>query len=85
MNIKLTPEQAKLVHEQLKSGHYESVEELIAEALQALQEKALSSHANTPNGAQAEAVREMLDFVENNCARLEGVTVKQLIHEGHRL
>jgi len=38
----------------------------------------------TPNGAKAEAVREMLDFVEKDYVRLEGITVKQLIHEGHQ-
>jgi hypothetical protein len=30
-------------------------------------------------------VREMLTFVDRNRVRLEGVTVKELIHEGHRL
>ena len=34
---------------------------------------------------QREAVREMLAFVERNRVRLEGVMVKELIHEGHRL
>ena len=34
--------------------------------------------------ASAEAVRETLDFVEKNRVRLEDVSVKQLIHEGHR-
>jgi hypothetical protein len=30
-------------------------------------------------------VREMLAFVEKNRVRLEGATVKELIHEGHHL
>ncbi len=33
---------------------------------------------------QRKAVREMLEFVEKNHVRLEGVTVKGLIHEDHR-
>jgi hypothetical protein len=33
---------------------------------------------------QRKAVREMLEFVEKNHLRLEGVTVKELIHEDHR-
>ena len=33
---------------------------------------------------QRKAVKEMLEFVEENHVRLEGVTVKQLIHEDHR-
>ncbi len=85
MNINLTPEQEKIVKEELKSGHFRTAEEVIAEALRALQEKERSSRAGAPNGAQREAVREMLAFVEKNRVRLEGVSVKELIHEGHRL
>jgi hypothetical protein len=33
--------------------------------------------------SQQKAVREMLAFVEKNHVRLEGVTVKELIHEDH--
>ncbi|HYT22509.1 MAG TPA: hypothetical protein VEW05_20045 [Candidatus Polarisedimenticolia bacterium] len=83
MNINLTPEQEKIVKEELRSGHFHSVEEVIGEALQGLSEKERSR--STANGAQREAVREMLAFVERNRVRLEGVTVKELIHEGHRL
>jgi len=85
MNINLTPEQEKIVKEKLKSGHFGSVEEVIGEALQVLREKEQSSTAGTPNGAQREAVREMLAFVEKNRVRLEGVSIKELIHTGHRL
>ena len=85
MNINLTPEQEKIVKDELKSGHFRSVEEVIGEALQVLREKEQSSTAGAPNGAQREAVREMLAFVEKNRVRLEGVSVKELIHEGHRL
>jgi hypothetical protein len=57
---------------------------VIGEALQILREEQ-PSMAGTPNGAQREAVREMLAFVENNRVRLEGISVKELILEGHRL
>lgn len=85
MNINLTPEQEKIVKDELKSGHFRSAEEVIGEALQVLREKEQSSAGVTSNGAQGEAVREMLAFVEKNRVRLEGVSVKELIHEGHRL
>jgi hypothetical protein len=85
MNIDLTPEQEKIIKEELKSGHFRSIEEVIGEALQVLREKGLASGDTTSNGSQHEAVREMLEFVEKNRVRLEGVSVKQLIHEGHRL
>lgn len=79
MNINL------IVKDQLKSGHFHNIEEVIGEALQVLSEKDRSRSTDTENGAQREAVREMLTFVERNRVRLESVTVKQLIHEGHRL
>ncbi len=85
MNVDLTPEQEKIVEDELKSGHFRSVEEVIGKALQVLREKGQSSSAATSHGAQRESVREMLAFVEKNRVRLEGVSVKELIHEGHRL
>jgi putative addiction module CopG family antidote len=85
MNIKLTPEQVRMVEEELKTGHFRSIEEVIAEALQALREKEHASIGAKTNGSQQDAVREMLNFVERNHARLEGISVKELIHEGHRL
>ena len=85
MNINLTPEQEKLVENELKSGHFHTVEEVIGQALQVLREKEQSSGASGSNGAQREAVREMLAFIERNHVGLEGVSVKELIHEGHRL
>jgi len=85
MNIRLTPEQQKIVEDELKSGHFRTVEQVIAEAFEALREKEQSSPGGMGDGAQREAVREMLAFVEKNRTRLEGITVKELIHEGHRL
>jgi len=73
------------VKDKLKSGLFRTVEEVVGEALQILREKDQSSTTSVANGAQREAVREMLAFVEKNRVRLEGVSVKDLIHEGHRL
>jgi len=56
---------------------------VIDEALHVLCERERS--AGAPNGAQREAVLEMLSFVEKNRVRLEGISVKEVIHEGHRL
>ena len=85
MNIHLTPEQEKIVKEELKSGHFRTVEKVIGGALQVLREREQSSGATASNGAQREAVREMLAFVEKDRVRVEGVTVRELIHEGHCL
>jgi putative addiction module CopG family antidote len=85
MNIKLTPEQEKIVKDELESGRFRTVEEIVGQALHALREKEQSAGGSTPNGAQREAVREMLAFVEDNRVGLEGVSVRELIHEGRRL
>jgi len=85
MNVNLTPEQERMVREKLKSGHFRTPEEVIGEALQALHEKERASAGQATNGAQGDAVREMLAFVERNRVRLQGISVKELIHEGHRL
>ena len=39
MNVTLTPEQENYLRSQLKGGNYDSVQELISEALQLLEEK----------------------------------------------
>jgi Arc/MetJ-type ribon-helix-helix transcriptional regulator len=83
MEIRLTPDQEQIVNDELRSGHFRSAEEVIARALAALREKEV--RASDTNGRYDEAVREMLAFVEKNRTRLQDVSVKQLIHEGHRL
>jgi Arc/MetJ-type ribon-helix-helix transcriptional regulator len=85
MNIRLTPAQEAIIKDELNSGHFQTIEEVIGEALQTLREKERPSNTAAPDGTQHEAVREMLAFVESNRTRLEGVSVKDLIHEGHRL
>lgn len=85
MNVNLTPEQERIVNDELRSGNFRSVEEVIAQALAALREKERSSAAGASNGDQANAVQEMLNFVTENRTPLQGFSVKQLIHEGHRL
>ncbi len=85
MTVKLTPEQEQIVNEELKSGHYRSAEEVIAQALHVLRERGQLSSADVDDRKCREAVREMLSFVEKNRIRLEDVSIKELIHEGHRL
>ncbi len=85
MTIKLTPEQEEIVRAGLKSGEYRTPEEAVSEAFDALREKVGAPTNPADNGAHREAVREMLEFVAKNRVRLEGVSVKELIHEAHRL
>jgi Arc/MetJ-type ribon-helix-helix transcriptional regulator len=85
MGIHLTPEQQQIVQDELRSGHFRSAEEVIGEALRTLRERRQAGDAGEANGAQQAAVREMISFVEKNHVRLQGLSVKDLIHEGHRL
>jgi Arc/MetJ-type ribon-helix-helix transcriptional regulator len=85
MTINLTPEQEKIVKEELRSGHFRTAEELISQALLTLLATAPSSSPREDNGKRREAVREMMEFVEKNRTSLRGISVKELIHEGHRL
>jgi Arc/MetJ-type ribon-helix-helix transcriptional regulator len=84
MNINLTPELERIVNDELRSGHFRSPEEVIAKALAALREKEGLAVA-AENGGYESAVREMLNFVGENRTPLHGISVKQLIREGHRL
>ena len=63
MTINLTPEQEKIVKEELESGHFRTAEELISQALHTLLATAPSSSASTDNGGRHKAVREMVDFL----------------------
>jgi len=85
MKINLTPDQEQIITDELNSGHSRSVEEVIAKALVALREKELSCGSGDESGRQEDAVHEMLSFVEKNRTLLSGVSVKELIREGHRV
>jgi hypothetical protein len=70
---------------ELKSGNFRKAEEAIAEALHALRERERGAISGAANGGQRHAVAEMLRLVEANRVKLEGVSVKDLVHEGHYL
>jgi Arc/MetJ-type ribon-helix-helix transcriptional regulator len=83
MTIELSPEQQKIVEDELKSGNYQTAQDVVNEALQALRARKQSAEKAASTEPQREPVNQMLRFVEVNRVRLEGVTVKELIHEGH--
>ncbi|HLM78990.1 MAG TPA: hypothetical protein VK302_00015 [Terriglobales bacterium] len=56
MNINPTPEQERIVNDELKSGHFRSAEEVIAKALVALREEEGSSLAGDSNGRHGDLV-----------------------------
>jgi len=82
--MSLNTEQERIVEEELRSGRYTSAEEVISQALVALREQA-RNHVAKPREARRRAVRSMLEFAEKNRTRLQDISIKDLIHEGHRL
>lgn len=85
MVIRLTPELEKIVEDRVKSGQFRTPEDVIAEALRTLNQKEDSAGDAERKAKQREAVEEVLRFIEKNRVRLDGISVKDLIHEGHRL
>ena len=86
MNVKLTKHAAALL-EAVRAQRHEPVEDILEQALEALaREEHIMPEESSPTAAQREAVYEMLDFVKRNRVHLgAGLSVKDLIHEGHRV
>ncbi len=89
MNVKLTPEQEQLIQAELTTGEFRTAEEVIARALETLkaERRTKEKYAGLDKGtvAQQTAVQGMFEFINKNRVRLTGISVKDLIHEGHRL
>ena len=76
MTVELKPELERIVQEQLASGQFDSVDEVLASALSRLPRKRLSSHA---------AVARMIEFSRQHSVKLApGETVEHLVRESHR-
>ncbi len=82
MNVKVAPEQEQIIKDELKTGRFRTAEEVVAVALETLRKK---DHFAGAAEDRRDAVREVLTFVEKNRPRLDGISVKELIHEGHPL
>jgi Arc/MetJ-type ribon-helix-helix transcriptional regulator len=79
MTIQLRPDQERIIQEQLASGRYGSVEEIIETALSKLS----FPEENNPS-ARGEAVRRMREFGERHQLSLGEPLNRQFLHEGHR-
>ena len=86
MNVKLTEHAAALL-EAVRAQRDEPVEAILEHALEVLaREEHIESQDKAPSEAQRRAVSEMLEFVKHNRVHLgAGLSVKDLIHEGHRI
>ena len=81
MTITLSTEHERIVQEELRKGHFRTVEEVIDHALHALQLQPWfenGAHARDPKGAAAR-IRERRKDVS-----LGGLKIKDLVNEGRR-
>ena len=82
MTINLNPETERLVQEELRSGNFQSVDEIIVRGIRARREK--EQHQQT-EAERRRAVERALDFAHHRAIPLDGVSIKELLHEGHRV
>jgi Arc/MetJ-type ribon-helix-helix transcriptional regulator len=79
MTIELNPEQERIIQEQLASGLFDSVGEVLTTAL-----------ANLPHDrrfdreSRRQAVQHMIEFGERRQLSLGEPVTRRFLHEGHR-
>ena len=83
MTINVKPKTVRLVQEEIQSGHFRSVDDIIVEGVQAWREKHRSNQIGPEPGRKA--VEDALAFAKERAIPLGGISIKELIHEGHRL
>ena len=79
MTIELKPEQERIIQQQLATGLYRSVDEVLDTALSRLP-------AGRPcREDRHRAVQQMIELAEKRFIRLPpGERIRDLVHEGHR-
>lgn len=81
MDLHLDSSGERLIERQLRSGRYQSAEQVVVHALEALAEREYTC----TDEDRRKAVQEMLAFAEKHRLTLgEGVRIRDLIHEGHK-
>ena len=80
MTIELKPEQEQIIRQQLASGNFKSVDEVLATALASLPRDRRFDLEN-----RREAVRRMIEFGERRKLSLGEPVTRQFLHEGHRI
>jgi Arc/MetJ-type ribon-helix-helix transcriptional regulator len=76
MTVELKPEMERIIQDQLASGRFSSVDEVLATALAGLAQRSRSN---------LDAVARMIEFSTKHSVRLPpGETVEGMVREGHR-
>ena len=81
--IHLKAETERLLEEEVRQGHFQSADEVISTAIHALHEQ--SKAEQTRAQQRLRAVEWALEFARNRAIPLGDISIKELIHEGHRL
>lgn len=80
MTVELKPEQERMIQEQLASGKFNSVDEVLTTAL-----ASLPRERSFEGEHRREAVQRMIEFAEKRFIKLPpGERIGDLVHEGHR-
>jgi Arc/MetJ-type ribon-helix-helix transcriptional regulator len=79
MPIQLSPESERLVAEEIASGRFQSVDEIIQQGVQARdgESERWQRHRR--------AIEWTLDFAKNRALPLNGIAIEELIEEGRRM
>ena len=80
MTVELKPDQERIIHEQLATGLYASVDEVLTTALASLPQDRRFDREN-----RREAVRRMAEFGGRRKLSLGEPVTRELLHEGHRI
>ena len=80
MNVRLDSRGEQLVEEQLRAGRFQTAEEVVAQALEAL----AGSEGGRSEADVRCAVQDMLAFPTNHPFTLGGLGLRQLIDEGRK-
>jgi hypothetical protein len=80
MDIHLDSRSEHLIEQQLRSGRYQSPEQVIASALEVIAESEFP-----PVSERRRAIQDMLGFAKKHGFTLgDGLSIRDLIHEGHK-
>jgi Arc/MetJ-type ribon-helix-helix transcriptional regulator len=83
MNIEIQPETEHVVREEIRKGHFATVDEIILAGVRARHER--RSFAPAGSQARLEAIERLLGYAKEHAVPINGVSIKELIHEGHRI
>jgi putative addiction module CopG family antidote len=81
MPIQLSPETERLVEQEIASGRFHSVDEIVLQGLRAGDDEAESERWKR----HRQAIERTRAFATSDPIRLSGITFKELIEEGRQL